>query len=437
MTLISRRRFLAEATVLSAGVAILPRPARAQQRTLRIMQWTHVVPEYDHWFDDVFCKQWGQRHDTRVVVDHISIGEINARAAAEVAAGRGHDLFMFLWPPAAFERQTIDHREVYEIAAARHGKPIDLAHKSTYNPRTKRYFAFSDSYVPAPGNYRQDLWSQVGYPNGPSSWDDLREGSRAIKEKSGHPCGLGLSHELDTNMTLRALLWSFGGSEQDAEGNVAINSPQTIEALKYMRALFKEAETPEVFTFDPTSNNRGILSGKLSFVQNAISVTRAAEKANLEMSRKIQLTPALQGPKQRIAAEHALSCYVIWSFAENKEGAKHFLVDYVDALGEAFRASEFYNFPCFPQTVPDLPGLIANDPSASPPDKYKVLANALDWTTNTGYPGYTTAAIDEAFNTFQLPTMFARVARDELTPAEAARAAERELKRIFAKWNHD
>lgn len=436
---ISRRRFIQAtgAAALGAGLSaagLAPRTARAQQKTLKIMQWSHFVPAYDKWFDGVFCKQWGEKHGTQVIVDHISIGEINARAAAEVSAQKGHDLFMFLSPPAAYEKQVIDHTEIYQEAQRKHGKVIDLGHKSTFNPKTKKYFAFSDSYVPDPGDYRQDLWQQVGFPNGPDTYDDLRKGAKAIKDKLGNPCGIGLSQELDTNMAVRAILWSFGGAEQDPEGRVVINSPHTVEALKYMRALYKESETSEVFTWDPSSNNRGILSGKLSFVQNAISVTRTAEKENPEMSQKIQITPALKGPVRRIAAEHVMDCYVIWRFAENKEGAKQFLADYIDAFGEAFKASEFYNFPCFPQTVPNLKEQIANDPKAKPPDKYKVLGTVLDWATNVGYPGYATAAIDEVFNTFQLPTMFAKVARDEMSPEDAARAAEGEIKRIFQKW---
>jgi multiple sugar transport system substrate-binding protein len=435
----SRRRFIQTtgAAALGAGLTaagLAPRPARAQQKTLKIMQWSHFVPGYDKWFDGVFCKQWGEKNGTKVVVDHISIGEITARAAAEVAAQKGHDLFMFLSPPAAYEKQVIDHTEIYQEVQRKHGKVIDLGHKSTFNPRTKKYFAFSDSYVPDPGDYRKDLWEQVGFPNGPDTYDDLRKGAKAIKDKLGNPCGIGLSQELDTNMAMRALLWSFGGSVQDAEGRVVINSPQTIEALKYMRALYKEAETPEVFTWDPSSNNRGILAGKLSFVMNAISVTRTAEKENPEMSQKIQITPALKGPVRRIAAEHVMDCYVVWRFAENKDGAKRFLADYIDAFADAFKASEFYNFPCFPPTVPNLKELIANDPKAKPPDKYKVLGTVLDWATNVGYPGYATASIDEVFNTFQLPTMFAKVARDELSSEDAARAAEQEIKRIFQKW---
>jgi len=433
----TRRQVLRAAgvgAVAAAAAGVTPRRARAQAKTLKIIQWSHFVPEYDKWFDGTFCKQWGEKHGTQVVVDHIAIGEINARAAAEVAARRGHDLFMFLSPPAAYEKQVIDHSEIYQAVEKKWGKVIELGHRSTFNPKTKKYFAFSDSYVPDPGNYRIDLWSQVGFPKGPDTWDDLRKGAKAIKEKFGNPSGIGLSQELDTNMAMRALLWSFGGAEQDEQGKVVLNSPQTVEAVKFMRAFQKESQTDEVFTWDPSSNNRAILAGKSSFVMNAISVTRQAERENSEISAKIQLVPALKGPVRRIAAEHVMSCYVVWSFAENRDGAKQFLIDYIDAFGDAFKASQFYNFPCFPKTVPNLKEQIAHDPNAKPPDKYAVLGNVLDWATNVGFPGYATAAIDEAFNTFVLPTMFAKAARGEMSPEEAVKAADAELRRIFDKW---
>ena len=404
----------------------------ARKKTLRIIQWSHYVPRYDRWFDHVFTKEWGAKNGVDVVVDHVSATEVPTRGAAEAAAGRGHDLFHFLSPPAAFERQAIDHKDVIAEVEKRHGKMIPLAHKSTFNPGTGRSFAFSDSYVPDPGNYRIDLWSRAGFPNGPDTWEDLRVGGRKIRETSGNPVGIGFSQEMDSNMALRALLWSFGGAEQDENGRPALASKETIEALKFARALYKEAAAPEVFTWDPSSNNRAILSGRASFVQNAISVTRSAEKENPEMASKIGLTPALRGPVRRIAAEHLMSCYVIWKFAENPEAAKQFLVDLVDHFAEVFSESEFYSFPCYPATVPDLASRIAADP-AQPPGKYAVLATALDWSTNVGFPGYASAAVDEVFNTFVIPTMFARVARDEATPEEAVRAAQTQIARIFER----
>ena len=408
-----------------------PSPGR---KTLRILQWSHFIPAYDRWFDGVYTKEWGEKNGISVIVDHMASTEVAARGASEAAAGKGHDLFLFLSPPAAYESQVIDHRAVVEAVEKKHGKMIPLAERSTFNPRTGRYFAFSDSYVPDPGNYRIDLWQSVGFPKGPDSWEDLRVGGSRIKKEFGNSVGIGLSQEIDSNMALRAVLWSFGGAEQDEQGRVAINSKGTIEALKFVRALYQETMTPEVFTWDPSSNNRMILAGRASFVCNAISVTRTAERESPEMSKKIGLTPALAGPVRRIASEHVMNCYVIWKFAENPEAAKQFLVDLVDHFSDVFREGESYNFPSFPGSLPDLQQRLSHDSKADPPDKYRVLGSVLDWATNVGFPGYATAAIDEAFNTFIIPTMFARVARGEATPEAAVKAADSELRRIFSKW---
>lgn len=437
---VSRRDFIkiAGAGGIAAGALgpafLFPERAAAQQKTLKILQWAHFVPAYDKWFNETFAKQWGEKHNTLVTVDNINLTELNTRAASEAQAKKGHDIFMFLSPPAAYEKQVLDMSHVYQEVEKKHGKKIDLAHKSTFNPKTKKYFAFSDSYAPDPGNWHKDWWTEAGFPNGPDTWDDLRTGAKKIKDKSGIPCGVGFSQELDTSMAMRALLWSFGGAEQDEAGNVTINSKGTIEALKFAKALYQETETPIVFTWTPPSNNQAMLGGQVSYVANAISITRQAEREKNPLNSKIMVSRALKGPVRRIAAEHVMNCYVIWDFAENKDGAQQFLIDYIDAFHDGFVAGQFYNFPCFPKTVPNLKQEIAKDDRADPPNKYAVLGDVLDWATNVGYPGYASAAIDEAFKTWVIPTMFAKVARGDSSPEDAAAAAEKEYKRIFDRW---
>jgi multiple sugar transport system substrate-binding protein len=153
-----------------------------------------------------------------------------------------------------------------------------------------------------------------------------------------------------------------------------------------------------------------------------------------EMSKKIWLAKAPAGPVKRTGLEHICSVYLIWKFADNIKGAKQFLVDYIGSSREAFLGSELYNFPSFPDTVPDLDKLIANDSKADPIDKYEVLKDAETWTTNVGYPGYANAAIDEIFGRNVIPTMFRKVATDETAADEAIREAEAKCKKIFAKW---
>jgi multiple sugar transport system substrate-binding protein len=436
----SRRNFIkavggsALATGIGANI-IVPGRARAARKTLKILQWVHFVPAYDAWFNSERIKDWGEKNDTDVIVDNIHTAGIPSRARAEVSAQRGHDLFLFNWPPPAFEDQVVDMSDVYQECERRVGKPIDLAIKSTYNPKTKKYFAFSPSFTPDPVNWRQDLFSQVGLSKGPTTWDEVRSFGSKIRQQSGTSVGIGLAQEEDTSMALRTIMYSWGAHEQDEAGNPVLNSKQTVDAIKFVKSLFEETMTPDVFTWDTSSNNRWMLAGKCSLAVNAISITREAEnKGMTDISRKIQLARALKGPVRAIGLEHVMSCYVVWKFAENIAGAKQFLVDYTTDFKPAFLASQFYNFPCFPKTVPDLRQIIAYDDRAQPADKYKVLEDVLSWATNVGYPGHANAAIDEIFSTWLLNLMFAKAAGGALSPEEALKEADTACKRIFAKW---
>jgi multiple sugar transport system substrate-binding protein len=354
--------------------------------------------------------------------------EILQRPVAEVAAQKGHDLVLFIRPPPAFEEHVIDLSDICLECEKLYGNSIPLAHKSTYNPRTNKYYGLSDSYAPDPLNYRKDLWDGVGVF--PDTWDDVRIGGAKIKKKYGIPVGIGLSAEDDSEMAVRAIMYSYGASVQDEAGNVVIYSKQTLEAVKFVQALFTEAMTPEVLKWDPSSNNSFMLDGQGSLALNAISITRAAEKADPEMSKKIWLARSPAGPAKRIGLEHVIFVYVIWKFAENIEGAKKFLIDYIGNFKKVFLASEFYNFPSFPETVPDLKKLITNDAKADPPDKYKVLGDVQEWATNLGYPGYANAAIDEISGTHVITTMFRKAATGEATPGEAIKEADAKCKHI-------
>jgi multiple sugar transport system substrate-binding protein len=415
----------------SVGPFVHVNPAHAA-KTLRILQWSHFVPGYDRWFNNTYTKEWGKKNDTEVIVDNINLALIESRAAAEVSAQKGHDLVLFLAPPAVFEDQVAPMNEVYAECEKKHGKAIDLAVKSTYNPRTRRYFAFSDSFVPDPIDYRTDLWSDVGMK--PDSWDDIRVGGKKIKDKHRIPVGIGLSAEIDTAMAMRAIMYSFGSHEQDEAGNLTINSKNTMEALRYVKALFEDCMTPEVLAWDASSNNRQMLAGRSSLVLNAISITRTGENQKMAIHEKIGLAKAAKGPVRRMGLEHVMDCYVIWKFSENIQGAQKFLVDYIDNFKQAFMASEFYNFPCFAKTVPDLKELISKDSKAVPPDKYAVLSDVLDWATNVGYPGHSTAAIADTWNTWLLNTMFAEGATGAEAPEDALKKADAKMKAIWAKW---
>jgi multiple sugar transport system substrate-binding protein len=434
--IITRRQFI-KTTITGAALAgtgnlIFPRYGAARSKTLKIMQWIHYIPGYDKWFNESYVKEWGARNDTEVIVDNISLAALNARADAEALAQRGHDLFLFLWPRPDLEQYVIDHKDIYDECVKTSGKPIDLAIGSSFNPKTKKYYGLSTSFVPGPVEYRKDLWDSVGmYPD---TWDDVRLGGAKIKKKHNVSLGIGLASEIDTNMVLRAIMYSFGASVQDKEGNVVLNSKETLEAIKFVKAMFNESMTPEVFTWDASSNNRFMHTGKGSLTMNAVSITRTAEKDYPEMGKNIWLAKTPKGPIRRMGLQHVMNVYSIWKFAENIEGAKKFLVDYVSNFREAFLAGEFYIFPCFSSTVPDLKQLLAYDKTALPPDKYKILEDVQDWATNIGYPGYVNAGISEVFGTWLIPTMFRQAASGKMSPEDALKVADKKAQATFKKW---
>ncbi|MEO8585593.1 MAG: carbohydrate ABC transporter substrate-binding protein, partial [Acidobacteriota bacterium] len=125
---ITRRTFtkLAGGGALAAGAVgpafLFPQRAEAQMKTLKIIQWSHFVPAWDTWFNGTYIKEWGAKNNTNVIVDNINLVDLPARAASEVSAKKGHDLFMFLSPPAAYESQVIDMSNVYTEVEKKHGK---------------------------------------------------------------------------------------------------------------------------------------------------------------------------------------------------------------------------------------------------------------------------------------------------------------------------
>jgi multiple sugar transport system substrate-binding protein len=436
-----KRAGVGAATVAAGGtfaktsVAGVPRYRnRELAGTLRIIQWSHFVPAYDRWFDNVYVKRWGEANDTEVIVDHINQADIPARAAAEVAAQSGHDLFFFLSPPAQYEDQVINHNEIVQEVNKRRGRMKPLAHKATYNPRTKKYFAFSDNYVPDPVNWRTDLWGEVGAR--PNTWDDIRRAAPRLRSM-GNPIGIGMSNEIDSNMALMAMMMCFGSYIQNEEQRVTLNSKETVEVLRFGRELFRSGMSNEIFAWTASSNNQAMVAGRLSLAMNAISITRTAEQTNPDLAAKINLAPIPEGPEGRVGLEHVMGAYVIWRFARNKEAAKKFLADLEIKYIGAFENSRFYNFPSWPRSVTNVPRRLARDPIAKPAGKYRILGTIAErYTNNPGHPGYTNAAIDEIFNKFLIPQMFAEVAQGKRSPEEAARVYDRTFRTIYQRWRN-
>jgi multiple sugar transport system substrate-binding protein len=409
---------------------------------LRIMQWAHFVPAYDQWLDNVYVKRWGEANDVEVKVDHINNALLYSTGASQVAAQSGHDLFWFISPPSTFQKQVVPVTDLVQEVSRKLGPMSRVARKSTYNPKTKQFYGFPDDYAPDPVQYRRSHLQEAGVSL--NSWESLRQGAPKLKA-IGHPVGLGMSNEIDSNMLLTSLLYCYGGFIQNEENRIVIGqgAPRrgAIQALTVMRDIYRRGMSDEVFAWTAASNNQAFLAGRLSVALNAISIARSAElSGNTALSDDTWLSSIPRGPHMRMGNEHVMGVFVIWKFAKNKEAARKYLVDQQLGYREHFIRSGFYNFPAWTGAIKggfkEIRRLSAQD-THKPRGKYTILTTIAEkYTTNPGHPGNTTPVIDEIFNTYLIPQMFAEVAQGKSTPAEAVSAFASKAQGIYRKWRN-
>jgi multiple sugar transport system substrate-binding protein len=415
---------------------------KQQAGELRIMTWAHFVPAYDTWLDQTYAKQWGEQNDVEVKIDHINNALLFSTASSEVAAQSGHDLFWFISPPSSFQKQTVPVNDLVQEVSKRFGPMSRVARKSTYNPKTKSFWGFPETYAPDPVQYRRSYLQEADVSL--NTWEDLRKGAPKLKEQ-GHPVGLGMSNEIDSNMLLTSLLYCYGGFIQNEENRIVIgqgsNRRGAIAALQVMRDIYRNGMTDEVFAWTAASNNQAFLAGRLSVALNAISIARSAElSGNQALSDDTWLASIPRGPVMRLGNEHVMGVFVIWKFSRNKEAAKKYLVDQQINYRQHFARSGYYNFPPWTNSIKGgfktIRRMTAQDPH-KPKGKYTILTTIAEkYTTNPGHPGNTTPVMDEIYNTFLIPQMFAQVAQGKLSPADAVTAFDRRAKQIYRKWKN-
>lgn len=403
---------------------------------ISLLQWSHFVPAYDVWFDE-YLAGWGEENNVGVSVDHINFAELPSSLAAEIDAGEGHTIIELLFSPAAFIEGLHDLRDVNEMAVEMFGERVGTCQATSYLPITDTYYAYTHGYVPDPGDYDIALWTEAGYPNGPTTYDELLEGGKAIFEATGIPVGLGMSPELDSEMANRAAIWSFGGSIQDENENVVLNSEETIAAVKYLAQLQNEAMTDEVFGWTAASNNQALIAGEVSYILNSNSAYRSLQKIDEAAAENIGFNSALEGPAGAFASSHVWQIYVIPSYVEGDElaAAKQFIIDHTATYNDVTYNSELYNFPCHPSTAPDLESWLEVDPFGSvPANKFEVLKSVNEWSVHLGYPGVTNPAISQVFSEHIIPNMVAQVALGELSAEDSVAQATERVEEIFAEW---
>jgi multiple sugar transport system substrate-binding protein len=400
-------------------------PAFAGGGELKILVNAHFIPAYDEWLEK-WGQDWGAKNKVKVEIDHLPTAEFPAKVSAEVASGDGHDIIRLPRTGDAnlFDKYLVD---VSDIA-----KAIGEANGGWIQPVTEQIAVVNGAWKILPdfftsfdGMYRKDLFDANNL-KAPDTWDDLLKAGAVLKPK-GNPIGIGINQKsTDSLNSWSSVMWCYGASVVGEDSKtITINSPETRQVLEYAIELYNSAMTDEVLSWDESSNNQMLASGRGSWIFNPISALRTIEKATPDLAEKIWLTPAPAGPKGRFYTSSGFS-EGIMSWSKNVGAAKAFMVDYFNDFGSAVKASEGYNQPFLVNWRKKPMPFLGDSP------KYSVDQDAANYYRASGYPGKPTQAAAEVESNWIVSLMVARAVGDKNVNA-AIEWAEQKIQTIYDK----
>lgn len=422
---ISRRSLLKAGVTAGAALTaptIFSRKASAQQETtLKVVQWKHFVPDYDKKYFDTFIKEFGEKHKCKVEVDYVATADLPTAIAGDISRGGGHDVFHLNGVGAwLYDQALVDVTEVANRLAKEFGGWIP--NSESIGKVKDKWLAIPYWYIAYPMIINRGYFDKVGAKyDDKISWRDLLEGGARLKA-NGTPFGIPYSQTPDSNDNLYPLMISYGAYFFDKEGKISFRRKEISEVLTYGKEFFDKTMTDEVLSWDDSSNNRFIASGKGSLICNPISAYRTAAKDNPDVYRNLEIAKTPLGPKGRANGSRTMS-YGIFNFSKNQDLARAFLYEMVADSHRGMEISTGYNHP-FLKTFTRKPmPVLGSEP------KLQLLQDFQDDVKFIGYPGPMTKTATGMYAKFIIPTMFAEVAKGK--PIRAAMDdAEKKLRAI-------
>lgn len=120
-------------------------------------------------------------------------------------------------------------------------------------------------------HYRTDYFEKAGITAPPANWEEMELVCEKLKAANPdvYPFGHCISSSDDSEAQNLWILRSFGGRLWDENGNVAVNSPETIKAVNYIVGLYEKGYIPKsTIEWDSSGNNKSFLSGESAMAMN-------------------------------------------------------------------------------------------------------------------------------------------------------------------------
>ena len=417
----------AGAQVRAAEVPAPRYPIEAGAR-LRVLRPAKYIDPDEQIFNEN-TRKFTAATGVEVRVDYVNWPDMPVQIASAFNVGQGADVIIgFGADPHLFADKVLEMTDLAEYLGARYGGWYDMALLYGRKWKTGTWLGLPMGGATGPAVFRASAVRQAGFNAIPNDLGEFLRLCQGLK-RVGLPCGFALSHAPgDAPGYANWLLWSHGARLVDEEGKVTLDSPETLRALDYARAM-QETMVQGTMAWNGASNNQAFIAGQLGLTQNGVSIYFALKTSAEEAKRQLAAdTDHAEMPHgvARKAPETALTLNaMVPRFSRAPNAAKAYLQFMMEAPQYDAWLTGCLGYWSQPLKAYADSAVWSSDP------KLAVFRNAMDTPYYEGFAGPIGPAMGSVHENWIVVDMFARVVTGEQAPRDAARAAARAAQRWY------
>jgi multiple sugar transport system substrate-binding protein len=396
---------------------------------IQLLRWKRFVQSEEDSFMalvDAFSKATG----VPVKVINESLDDVQPKASVAANTNQGPDMFWGLYSlPHLFPAKCVDVTDVAGFLGKKYGGWVPTA--ETYGKSGGKWIAIPVAYNGNVINYRQSMVEKAGFKEIPKDTAGFLELMKGLKEKSV-PGGFALGRASgDGNAWVHWALWSQGANLVDKNDKVIINSPETVKALEYVKAL-SETFVSGTASWNDSFNNKAFLESQVSLTNNGVSIYAAAKAASAKGDAKAKevmddmnhsLWPV--GPVGKPTEFHIAYPLMIMKYSKVPNACKAFMAFMLDAQQFDKWLIDSVAYLTHPLNAYDANPVWKSDP------KLSMLRDAAKRTLTAGGLGSVGEKAAAALADFIMLDMVASVCTNRASIKDAIAIAERQAKRIY------
>jgi multiple sugar transport system substrate-binding protein len=396
---------------------------------IQLLRWKRFVQaEEDGFMQLVAAYTKATGVDVKVLNE--SLDDVQPKASVSANTGQGPDMFWGLYSlPHLFPSKLVDITDVANYLGKKYDGWTPTA--ETYGKSGGRWIDIPVAYNGNVINYRQSMIEKAGFKEIPKDNAGFLEMMRALKAKSV-PGGFALGRASgDGNAWVHWVLWSNGGNLVDKNDKVVINSPETVKALEYAKAL-SETFVNGTASWNDAFNNKAFLTSEVSVTNNGVSIYAAAKAGAAKGEAKMKeimddmnhsLWPI--GPIGKPTEFHNAYPIMIMKYSKYPNACKSFIAFMMEAANYGPWLESAVAYLTHPLNAYDNNPVWKSDP------KLSMLKDAARRTLTAGGQGSVGEKAASALADFVVLDMVASVCTDRASIKDAIAVAERQAKRIY------